>query len=121
MALSVWPTTLPRYFERESLNVVPKANKIVSQPEVGPTRSRLRSTVRLYTVNGDLILTATQRDSLLTFYHTTLKAGTQRFTWHHPWNENTAVTMKFLGDTEPRITALGSLVFVAACSLEMQL
>ena len=122
MARAQWPTSLPKYFERESLNVVAQPNKIITRTEVGPTRSRRRSTLRIYRVTGNLFLTASQRDTLLNdFYHTTLGGGTQRFDWHHPWNINRAVIMKFLGETEPAISPQGSLIFIASLNLEMTL
>ena len=126
MALPIWPTDLPKYFEASTLNVVALPNRIVSSTEVGPTRSRRRSTLQIYRVTGNLFLNATQRDLLLDFYDNSatdtpagVSGGVQRFTWHHPWDETRSVTMKFLGDSAPSINARGSLVFVASLTLEM--
>lgn len=120
MALPTWPASLPEYFEARSLNVVAKPQKIVTRPEVGRVRSRRRTTVNLSDVTGNLLLTGDQRDTLLQFYKVTLRGGTRRFNWHHPWDPGISVTMEFVGPAAPSITAQGSLVFVASLQLEME-
>lgn len=121
MARPVWPTDLPQRLQANNLTVQPKPSRVVNVPEVGPARTRGRTTLILYSVEGDLFLDSfAQCDDLLDFYHITLARGSHEFDWTHPFKENESVVMKFVSEGEPRISPLGSNILIARLVMEMR-
>ena len=111
-----WPASLPQHFEANAqFSYQKKSNLIVSQPEVGPSRSRRRATTVGWTLSGTLRLDSTQRATLQGFFDVTLFGGTQPFAWVDPIDRN-AATFKFLA--EPAYGVLNQGTWTAALQLE---
>ena len=88
--------------------------------EVGPHKSRPRSTAVYERFNMTWVLTGTQLAALKTFYETTLAQGSLEFDFTHPETDATVVA-KFM--TAPSRTMLsghsatGSRAFRVSCDL----
>lgn len=89
MALPQWPASLPTGFDVRGLTYGLKSNVAVTQPDVGRSRTRRRSTARVFLVAGSMIL---QRDAggvdqvavWEKFLHEDLKDGSTPFMWVDP-------------------------------------
>ena len=117
MALANWPSTLPQKFEPQGFTLLTIPNTLRTEPDLGPVRARRRSTLTLYRISGTIQLTKAQWDSFNSFYVVSLAGGVRQFHWVHPYDENDAVTMRFLED--PRDSLLGTLAFRVKLDLEM--
>ena len=111
-----WPSTLPQQLLRRGFNATPRG-PLRTPPDSGPVRTRPRSTLKLWTIRGILILTAGQRDILDTFYFDTLKIGAKTFIWTSPFDNAADVNMTLTA--EPGFTALGTN-YEVSLELEMQ-
>ena len=117
MATETWPSTLPQKFSVQGFRYRPKDNKIVSQPETGPTRERRRSTLRITLINGSIIVSIPQLAIFKQFYHTTL-SEVDRFNWADPFDENRVVEMKFI-NPQYQVSPAGGIDFRIVMALEM--
>lgn len=90
-----WPLTLPKRFLPQGLSYGLKPSAVFTEPEVGPARSRRRSTGRTYLFTGRLPLERDVPDPVtglpnnqvqlfLDFVHDTIKGGSIRFNWVDP-------------------------------------
>ncbi len=101
--MAAWPGTLPGYdqFIKESYKEQPPANTIRQSMDVGPPKTRQRSTDGPRPISGDMKMTATQISTLDTFYVTTTNHGADAFDWNHP-RTAAAVSMLFAAEPEYR-------------------
>ena len=111
-----WPSTLPQQLLRRGFSATPRG-PLRTPPSSGPVRTRPRSTLKLWTIRGVLILSADQRNTLDTFYWDTLKTGAKTFIWTSPFDNAVDVNMTLTA--EPGFTALGTN-YEVSLQLEMQ-
>lgn len=103
---AAWPGTVPLTADSDAYGEQPERNVVSFTPEVGPPTERPRSTISSDLLSFSKVMTFTQYDTLIAFYRTDLKQGTQPFTRPHPRNvSGPSLTFKF---TEvPKFSALG--------------
>jgi hypothetical protein len=78
-----WPATLPSKLpKRLRENAVDGRESF--QPDAGPPIAVRRFTATPRVIEFELVLTTTQKDTLETFYKTTLKEGVLEFDWTNP-------------------------------------
>lgn len=89
MANPEWPATLPQYFQRTGFGAGRRDNALRPQPEVGPAKTRPRSTLAVRQWSGTLRMTAAQVAAFEAFYETTLVSGSLPFDWADPVDGST--------------------------------
>jgi len=87
--MSTWPSTLPQSAQIKAYSQSANDNVIRSTMGYGPAKLRRRTTTIIQTVNIVLTMTDTQKDTLITFYGTTLSDGTLEFDWTDHLNSGT--------------------------------
>lgn len=94
-----WPVTLPQEFQRSGFQRAPKASNVIAfGTEVGPGKTRRRSTARTKSHTGTVPgLTLAQVAIFESFFENDLADGALTFTWSDPVAGGTA-TWRF--DTE---------------------
>lgn len=115
MTDATWPAALPQALLLGLTETAPNLT-IRTQMEAGPAKVRQRFTAAPRPVQGELVLTESQANTLDTFYVTTLAGGALRFGWRHP-RTDAAVTYRF---TEPpSYQQIGALQYRVAMKLEI--
>lgn len=94
-----YPTTLPQP-DVSSLEEAATEAYVSDSSEVGAARRRARFTRVLRRWSWTMVMSATQRAALDTFYETTLENGVLTFNWTHPITE---VSYEVLFDSRPNI------------------
>lgn len=84
--------------------------------EVGPDFVRRRTSAVPVNLTSMLVLTDTQRATLVAFHDTTLEEGSQPFTWTHPVT-GAAISARFL--SPPSYAARGDDQFEARIEIEV--
>lgn len=82
--MAAWPGSLPTSFLMEGASVMPRAQSIETEMEVGPPKSRRRTSTDVTDFPAQLVLTGTQVATLETFYTTTTNGGADTWTHVHP-------------------------------------
>jgi hypothetical protein len=82
--MASWPSTLPqvplvRDYSEQSPDLT-----IRSTVDTGPAKVRRRATSGVTVLTCTFRLSLSQRDTLDSFWKTTLKGGSIAFTWNHP-------------------------------------
>jgi hypothetical protein len=90
-----WPTSLPDYVLAEGYQESAADNAIRSEMDVGPSKTRRRTTGAPIPIAARLRLTLAQRADLLAFFHTDTADGSLSFDWVHPVTR-AAAAMRFL-------------------------
>ena len=115
MALPQWPATLPLGFDVRGLSYGLKPNVVQTTPDVGRTRSRRRSTARVFLVSGSLILRrdADGIDQVAVwekFLAEDLKDGSIPFMWVDPMHppERYRTALYIPGDANAEFTVLAA-------------
>ena len=93
MATATWPATLPSSFLLDGFVETAPDNVIASEMEVGPPKTRRRSSAAVRRISGTLILTSTQLGVHDTFFTDTLYDGANPFDWADP---RTTASCEFL-------------------------
>lgn len=84
MATVPWAPDLPQCFLRDSY-AIQYADNVLREPmDVGPPKSRRRSTVQVVNVRASMQFTAAQRRSFSTYYRKVLLDGTVPFALDDP-------------------------------------
>lgn len=79
-----WPVTLPVYFQEDDFQETTPDNVLNSQPDVGPPKSRPRSTSAPTILTGSLVVTTSQSLIFDTFCVSTLASRSLPFSMTHP-------------------------------------
>lgn len=89
--MATWSLDLPQspLVNGYSSNRVP--NQLDFQTDVGPAKTRRRSTATPTVVNENYILTDAQKNTLDTFYSVTTKDGSDEFTKPNPETGSTSI------------------------------
>lgn len=93
---AVWPATLPQHLNTEGFSEALADNKLESQTDFGPGKSRRRFTTNWRMISGTLRCTDDQVDAFEDFYQDTLGGGVDAFLWRDPLSQNLSL-MKFRG------------------------
>lgn len=109
MSIATWPPGLPTALEINGLSEVPIDQWIENNVSMGSPKRRLRFTGEMATLSGKMTFNPTQIATFLTFFRTTLKAGSLPFQWTRPSTGET-VQMLFLSSS-PAPSALGPSVW----------
>ena len=80
----VWPASLPQYLMEQGYQEKFRDNRILTPMDVGPPKVRRRGTSAMAPISGQEKLTATQLETLRTYFETTLNDGTDEVEWTHP-------------------------------------
>lgn len=94
MANQTWPASLPQELLISGFSERPPKTHIRGDMDQGPPKMRRRSTASSRPINGELLLTQSELETLDDFYINTLDGGTLRFDWKHPRTGN-SVEMRF--------------------------
>lgn len=113
--MAVWPPSLPNLvnvtgFEEKFANQV-----IRTQMEVGPSKVRRRSLSSPRDVSMVVTIDGAQKETLDTFFHSTLGGGSLSFDWTDPISQ---APRSYRFKEPPSITAIGGFWFSAAMKLE---
>lgn len=79
-----WPLTLPQYVLTDGYGSAFGDGRLRTQPDIGPSKVRSRSSAMPQPLQGRMIMTTVQVGLLRTFIETTLLKGTQPFTFPDP-------------------------------------
>lgn len=84
MADAVWPLSLPSNFLVQNFQETPPDNTIRSKTGIGPGKIRKRATSASRPIMGSQYMSASEVDTLDTFFTDSLEDGSKRFEWTHP-------------------------------------
>jgi hypothetical protein len=93
---ATWPAGLPQYLSADGFSEALADNKLESQTDFGPGKSRRRFTANWRMISGTLRCTDDQVDAFEDFYQDTLGGGVDAFLWRDPISQNLSL-MKFRG------------------------
>lgn len=79
-----WPLTLPQYVLTDGYASAFGDGRLRTQPDIGPSKVRSRSSAMPQPLQGRMIMTTDQVGVLRTFIEATLLKGTQPFTFPDP-------------------------------------
>jgi len=111
MAVNDWPASLPQSFMLEGFEVAPPQGAVSSGVDAGQPFQRQRYTAAVQPFTGNLLMSRTQYDTLMTFWKTTLGMGALAFNWRDPVTLDDA-ELQFMADQPPRITAKSADKFI---------
>jgi hypothetical protein len=114
MTLPAWPGTLPAFALSDSFQSQQRENRIFFGTEVGPGKTRRRTTARTRDYNWSFIVNASERSALDTLFETTLVDGTSLFTMDDPVRGDNA---KFMFGSTVTYTDMGGANFKASFKL----
>ena len=120
MAADTWPAGLPQYLRLQGYAQQRVNDTIRSPMGYGPDKVRRRTTGVIQNVPGSLILTNAQKNTLQTFYITTLTGGSERFNWIDFLSGDSplpAVEYRFI--QPPTYTSAGNGTWFAVLALEL--
>jgi hypothetical protein len=108
---------LPPATDLEGYRETPPQLTIRTPMDVGPAKARRRLTAGVTAIEGTLLLTAAQAETLMGFWRDTTAAGALAFTWLHP-RTGASVSMRFVAGPELAALDAGAL-WRAALRLEI--
>lgn len=90
-----YPASLQECFTRGSFSRIPGNNVIYSETDFGPSKVRRRTTLRVDTIQGDILLKDNDEyNDFFTFFTSTLQDGTLSFNFQDPVTKN-PIEVKF--------------------------
>lgn len=92
---AAWPTYINSIALVDGYSEEPQTNVVEFKPDIGPSKSRRRSSLANDIVNFEQIYSADEYDDLLNFFRRTLADGSLPFTMVHPRTLQTA-TWRFV-------------------------
>lgn len=111
MANATWPGGLPAFVDQSGYSeTLPDVN-IESPVEAGPPKVRPRTTVNWTPFTLSMRLTRAQYDIFVAFYTQTLRYGSLRFDWVHPYTR-APFTFRFR-KPPPKFTPAGADMIAA--------
>jgi hypothetical protein len=116
--MSLWPVGLPQKPLREGFQRTKFPNKVQTEMDSGPTKSRRFQSIAsfIYNVTFELDQGNSELDTFWTFYDTTTLSGTEEFEWVDPLS-GTNYYWVFYGD-EPVETPVGGNNYRVTFQLE---
>lgn len=115
---AAWPAWITPPALQDGFGENPEPNAIDFSPEVGPPKTRRRSSL-----SNDLLAvvgwySSQDWEDIKNFYRATLSDGTLRFTMIHPRTKTTGTWM-FVPKTPPKVNSTFGLTFVVGFSLRL--
>lgn len=84
-----WPATLPTEFPEDGFTLQPASGVIRTQMDIGPAKTRKRTSSVVESFSGTLVMTRNQYQNVfLPFYHNNIASGATAFNWTHPISGN---------------------------------
>ncbi len=114
--MAVWPASLPQTPLLRGFSQGLEDNLLRTEMDAGKDKVRRRFTAGIKPVRASTILTTTQKDTLITFYETTINDGADEWDWTDHLNGGT-VQYRFL--SPPDIRRLSGTKWEAAMQLEI--
>ncbi len=114
--MPAWPGALPTAPLIAGLRETLADNVVRTQMDQGPAKVRRRSTGNVKSLQVQYILTAAQKDLLITFFVTTLVDGSLSFDFDDPLAGSSA-TVRFIGP--PTFNAVNATTWSTALALEI--
>lgn len=121
MTIPTWPASLPQAPLERGLEESWPRNVARSQMDVGPPKTRRRSSLDFRRLTVSLWLTGEQVATLDSFIRNDLGDGARRFSWTHP-RTGAAVELRFVTDRDQppmRVVQRGKDRYVAEAELEV--
>ena len=116
-----WPTSLPSQFE-VGAQLTQQTGFIRSPTDRGPFKQRRRFTSVSRFYEGSLLLTAAQKATLETFYHDTVKEGSDTFNFEDPADTSSTVSARFMVPPSYQLLVGGSsAVALSRASISLEL
>ena len=119
MATETWPVGFPQRFHTRGFRRRLKPTAVNTNPEVGPARSRRRTTQKIYVVSGVVIMSESQLFDFEDWFFDTINGGVDRFNWVDPLRSNVVVEMKYIAESPPAPNAAGPVDYAVPLLLEM--
>lgn len=95
MADITWPAELPQKFLAEGYSRAAANNLLRSSADIGPGKTRRRSSAGPQPLSGNLSMKSAQLETFKAFFKNDLKDGALRFNWIDPDDGVTPVEMRF--------------------------
>ncbi|MDN3525631.1 hypothetical protein QWY79_10180 [Halomonas sabkhae] len=106
--MPTWPATLPDCPDSPGYSEQPQSQVTRSQPEVGPAKTRRRSTAAPRTIPVTYgLITREQADTFEAFFENDIGAGALPFDWPQP-RLGTTVSALIVGDPPYELTPVGN-------------
>jgi len=115
MATATWPASLPEP-EREGFTHTLGNGSVRTEMDAGPAKTRRRFTATVDKVRASVFVTGTERQTLRSFYKTTLKEGSLTFEWE---DRITGTTEEYRFVSPPRFRLMGHDNYMAEMELEI--
>jgi hypothetical protein len=117
LATPVWPSDLPQKLEQTTYSETLPSVTVRTEMDSGAPKVRRRFTAGIENIQGTMLLTRDEAETLDTWFNETLQGGAVSFQWKHPRRETEDVEMRFL--EPPSLAARGAINFTASMSLEV--
>jgi hypothetical protein len=114
--MATWPSALPNDPLKQAYEETFQDQTLRTKMDAGPDKVRRRFTAGARYFRMPLRLTKDQVEIYLTFWETTLSAGSLPFDWTHPRTKGAAEFM-FMGP--PKISDAGGNKFLADANMEI--
>jgi hypothetical protein len=102
VTIAAWPSTLPQCPILNGWDEQPQPAVAAFVPEVGPQKSKRRTTAKVWSCNAVYRMTNSDVITFNSFFETTLEDGSLPFSWPHPitkvsynWYFDSATPPKF--------------------------
>lgn len=113
--MSSWPVGLQQRLNSESFEMKYGSTSVRSDMDIGPAKVRSRFTDAVDTYTCSILLDFAEKETLDTFFRTTLNNGVLPFLFNDPFTE---VEASFRFVEAPSIRALGGRTFQVSMSWE---
>jgi len=114
--MPTWPASLPDDFLQSGFSETLPDNVLRSKMDIGPPKTRRRSTAAPRPIAGQQLMTTAQVATFDTFFVTTLSDGAIGFDWTHP-RTGAAITLRFV--SPPAYVATGGDFWSITLPLEV--
>lgn len=111
-----WPASLPQSILIDGFDMKAGQQMLRSDMDAGPAKQRRRFSAYFTNINGKILVTTTQLDTLRSFFDLDLQGGSLEFNWVHPIS-NTAAVMRFV--EEYSVTPISGDKFFVMLRLEI--
>ena len=105
--MDTWPVSLQQKLNADSFEKIYGENRVSTDMDVGPAKTRARFTRPVDIFNCEVWLDITEVTTFETFYRTTLGNGTLPFTFTDPLTNATG-TFRFAPGSTPSIRPIGN-------------
>ena len=95
MTIPAWPGSLPQAIRMDGYNEKAPDGVLRSPMDAGPGKQRRRTTSAARPISGTIAVSSAQLDTFITFFNTTLLAGSLRFSWREPRSSGTPAEFRF--------------------------